>query len=80
MAWNYGEGSQSDLAIGVPFEDLLSTSTGTQQADAGAVIILYGSSSGLAATSTMPAELWHQNVSGINDSAQVGDRFGFVLY
>ena len=46
-AWNYGEGSQSDSAIGVPFEDLLSTSTGTQQADAGAVIVIYGSSTDL---------------------------------
>jgi hypothetical protein len=79
-AWNYGEGSQSDLAIGVPFEDLLSASTGTQQADAGAVIVIYGASSGLAATSTTPAELWHQDTAGINDSAQVGDQFGFALY
>jgi hypothetical protein len=79
-AWNYGEGSQSDLAIGVPFEDLLSASTGTQQADAGAVIVIYGSSTGLAATSTTRAELWHQDVTGINDSAQVGDQFGFALY
>jgi hypothetical protein len=79
-AWNYGKGSQGDLAIGVPFEDLLSASTGTQQADAGAVIVIYGSASGLAATSTTPAELWHQDVSGINDSVQVGDQFGFALY
>ena len=77
---NYGKSSQSDLAIGVPFEDLLSAVTGTQQADAGAVIVLYGSSSGLAATATTPAELWHQDTSGINDSAQPGDQFGFALY
>ena len=79
-AWNYGEGTQSDLAIGVPFEDLLSASAGTQQANAGAVIVIYGSSTGLAATSTTPAELWHQDISGINDSAQPGDQFGFALY
>jgi hypothetical protein len=79
-SWNYGKGTQSDLAIGVPFEDLLSASTGTQQVDAGAVIVIYGSSTGLAATAATPAQLWHQDSAGINDSAQAGDRFGFSLY
>jgi hypothetical protein len=79
-SWNYGKSTQSDLAIGVPFEDLLSASTGTQQVDAGAVIVIYGSSTGLAATAAAPAQLWHQDSAGINDSAQAGDRFGVSLY
>ena len=36
-AWNYGMGSQRDLAIGAPFETVLSTVTGTNHIHAGAV-------------------------------------------
>ena len=78
-AWNYGNGFRSDLAIGVPFEDVLSTSTDTQQIDAGAVNLIYGSLSGLN-TTDHPAQFWTQDSSGINDSAQQGDRFGQSLY
>ena len=78
-AWNYGKGAQSDLAIGVPFEDLTS-SNGAQVADAGAVIVVYGTSAGLDATAASQAQLWHQDVSGVNDAAQSGDRFGHSLY
>lgn len=79
-AWNYGKDSRSDLAIGVPFEDLVSTISDTLQADAGAVVVIYGTSTGLSATSANPAQFWHQDVSGINDAAQVGDHFGQALY
>jgi hypothetical protein len=79
-AWNYGRSSHADLAIGVPLEDLLSASTGTQQVDAGAVIVIYGSATGLAATSSAPAQQWHQDTTGIGDTAQAGDQFGRALY
>ncbi len=46
-----------DLAIGVPFEDL-SASSGTV-VDAGGVNVIYGSSTGLNAT-TIPDQLWTQ--------------------
>jgi hypothetical protein len=77
-AWNYGRSTHSDLAIGVPFEDLVSG--GSQIADAGAVILIYGSFTNLSSTTINPAEFWHQNVSGIDDVAQPGDRFGHALY
>jgi hypothetical protein len=76
-AWNYGKSTQSDLAIGVPFEDLLSINTNTQQPDAGAVHVLYGSSSGLTATES---QFWHQDRPGIASAASAGDRFGVTLY
>ena len=76
-AWNYGHGSQSDLAIGVPFEDVVSVLDGTQQVDAGAVNVIYGSSIGLRATDN---QFWHQDSPGIRDVAQPGDRFGSTLY
>jgi hypothetical protein len=78
-AWNYGHGRESDLAIGVPFEDIVSASTGTLQVDAGAVNVIYGNLSGLNATAR-PAQFWHQDSPGISDAAQTGDRFGSALY
>jgi hypothetical protein len=77
-AWNYGRDDRSDLAIGSPFEDL--PSGGITQTDAGAVIVIYGTAAGLTATTANPAQLWHQDVSGVNDVLQQGDRFGFSLY
>ncbi len=77
-AWNYGRGNQSDLAIGVPFEDVVSALDGTQQVDAGAVNVIYGSATtGLSATGN---QFWHQDSPGIFDTAQPGDRFGSTLY
>jgi hypothetical protein len=72
-AWDYDGNSLGDLAIGIPFEGI-----GTNE-DAGAVVVIYGNLAGLSATGT-PADLWHQSVSGINDAAQPGDRFGLALY
>ena len=58
----------ADLAIGVPFEDIGS------RADAGAVNVLYGASSGLTNASD---DIWHQNSSRIEGGAEQGDRFGY---
>ena len=79
-AWNYGFGRESDLAIGVPFEDLspLDPSV-TIQLDAGAVTVIYGSPGGLS-TSAHAAQLWTQDSPGIRDSVEGGDRFGEALY
>ena len=52
-----------DLAIGVPFED----------ANAGAVHVLYGSPTGLTAAGS---QFWTQNSPGIPDEAEDGDWFG----
>ena len=77
-AWDFGNGTQADLAIGAPLEDLV----GARQVpitDTGAVTVIYGNLSGLNATAR-PAQLWHRNVTGIVDTAQPGDQFGRVLY
>jgi hypothetical protein len=71
-AWNYGFDDRADLAIGAPFEDFSSL------ADAGVVTVIYGSPTGL--TTVVAPQLWHQDVTGINDTLQAGDRFGNSLY
>lgn len=69
-AWNFGNGNNSDLAIGVPFENVGGIS-------GGAVNILYGSTSGLT---TAGSQLWTQNSPGILDAAESLDEFGGALY
>jgi nucleoside phosphorylase len=69
-AGNFGKSSQADLAIGVAEEDVGATT------DAGAVNVLYGSSTGLTASGD---QFWHQNSSGIADAAEAFDSFGSVL-
>jgi hypothetical protein len=64
-----GDG-KDDLAIGVNDE-----SVGSIQG-AGAVNVIYGSSSGLTATGD---QLWTQDVSGVEGTAGVDDLFGSVL-
>jgi len=58
----------SDLAIGIPFEDV------GLVADAGSVAVLYGSSTGLTSAGT---QVWTQNSS--TDPAETGDQFGAAL-
>jgi hypothetical protein len=78
-AWDYDGNGRSDLAIGVPFEDVVSSSTGVVQIDAGAVNLIYGGTGGLNVTGRAP-QFWTQDSPGINDIAQPGDRFGSALY
>ena len=59
-----------DLAIGVVGEDIGSIS------NAGAVNILYGSSSGL---STANNQMWHQDSPGVHGGAERYDQFGSSL-
>ena len=62
-----------DLAIGVPGETLGSIS------GAGAVEVIYGSSSGLSATSAHADQFWTQDSTNIDNQAETGDMFGRSL-
>jgi hypothetical protein len=68
-AWNFGNGVESDLAIGIPHEGIGSTT------DAGEVEILFGSPSGLVAANR---ELFDQAAFGL--SVEAYDEFGFAIY
>ncbi len=68
-----GADGVSDLAVGVPYEDVGSV------VDAGDVIVLGGSTAGLAdALSPAPVTLY-QGKAGIPDVAERGDHFGQTL-
>lgn len=64
-----GDGN-SDLAIGVPNDDVESATT------AGVVNVLYGSVTSLTAAGN---QVWHQNSPDIEGLAETGDRFGATL-
>jgi hypothetical protein len=66
-----GDGD-ADLAVGVPYEDVGSPSV----VDAGAVNVLYGSSTGITGSDS---DYWHQDTSGIGSLSEESDRFGFAL-
>jgi hypothetical protein len=74
-AWNFGNGTLADLAVGVPFEDV----GGIQ--GAGAVTVIYGDNTnfppGLRAAGS---QFWHQDSPNVDDSAEAGDQFGRALY
>jgi hypothetical protein len=67
-----GDG-KDDLAIGVPGEDVGSIDS------AGAVEVMYGSSSGLSPTFPRSDQLWTQDSTDINDISESSDRFGSSL-
>jgi FG-GAP repeat len=71
-----GDG-KDDLAIGVPEEDV--DTTGGTRNDAGAVNVLYGSSTGLSATSPIPDQYWTQSSPNVNDLSEIDDNFGYSL-
>jgi hypothetical protein len=71
LTWGDFDGDGfSDLAIGVPFEDIAGF------VDAGAAHVLYGSPVGIIANN---AQVWTQNSPGVQDQAEATDRFGFAL-
>ena len=72
MPFDFDGDGYADLAVGVPGEDLGSRAS---KRDAGAVQVLYGSSSG----PTSRDQLWHQDRKGIKGVAERGDNFGEVL-
>lgn len=69
-AADFGKSLAADLAIGVRLEDVGSL------ADAGAVNVLYGSTTGLTAAGD---QLWDQNSPGVEDAAEEGDCLGWSL-
>jgi len=70
-AGDFGNGTQDDLAVGVPYEDV------TGATDGGGVNVIYGSSSGLVSTG---AQYWDQNTAGVVGGPEAaGDNFGYVL-
>lgn len=69
-AGEFGNGSQSDLAIGEETEDV------TSALDAGRVNVLYGGSSGLSSAGD---QFWSQDSQGINGTAEQSDFFGASL-
>jgi hypothetical protein len=69
-AADFGAGSRADLAIGVAGEGLGGL------VNAGAVNVLYGSSGGLSAVAD---QLWTQDSTGVADTAESGDAFGWSL-
>ncbi len=66
-----------DLAIGIRGEDVDALDVGTV-GGAGAVSVIHGSALGLSST-TIPDQLWHQARTGIEDSPEQGDFFGWSV-
>jgi hypothetical protein len=62
----------TDLAVGVPYEDVGSPGV----VNAGAVNVLYGSASGITSSGS---NYWHQDVASIGSITEDDDRFGFAL-
>ena len=60
----------ADMGSGVPFENNGSIT------DGGGVNVIYGTTSGLAATGN---QWWNQNSTDINDSAEAYDSFGYSI-
>ncbi len=73
---NFNGDAFDDLAIGIPHEDFEYSTT---IMNAGSVIVVYGSSSGLSPTEVLPDQMWHQDSPGIADSVEAHDWFGFAL-
>ncbi|WP_154224764.1 FG-GAP repeat protein [Marinicella rhabdoformis] len=59
-----------DLAIGIPTEDIGNIT------NAGAIAILYGSSSGITASGD---QFIHRDTTYVNGAAEAGDQFGYAL-
>jgi hypothetical protein len=69
---DFNNDGKEDLAVGVPFESIGAAS------GAGAVNVLYGSSSGLR-TSSPADQFWHQNSPNIDNNVERSDSFGSDL-
>ena len=72
VARDFNNDGRDDLAIGVMQEGIGSVSS------AGAVNVLYGSSSGLQ-TSSPVDQLWHQNSPNVEEVSEYSDHFGWAL-
>jgi hypothetical protein len=72
-AADFDRDGRDDLAIGVPYEDVVVGGTSIQ--DAGTINLLYGSADGLAVAGD---QLWYQG-NYILGVPELGDRFGYAL-
>ncbi len=72
---DYNSDGYDDLAVGIPYEDLPAGSTDLE--DAGAVEILYGTTSGPG--HRVQNDFWHQDRSGMEDQYEENDLFGRAL-
>jgi len=70
-AGDFDRDGYDDLAVGIPSEDVGSTT------NAGAVEIYYGSASGLI--TRVSNDFWHQDRSGVADTLDAYDYFGSAL-
>lgn len=68
-AGDFNNDGRDDLVAGIPSEDVNAGPVN----DAGAVQVFYGSASGLSASGD---QFWHQDSSGVEDTAEPGDQFG----
>ena len=66
-AADFGNSSQANLAVGVPFEDQAATNDG-------AVNVIYGATTG--GLGTAGNEVWSQGSQGITGNPEAGDQFG----
>jgi hypothetical protein len=69
-AGNFGKSAHADVAVGVPFEDIGAI------ASAGAINVLFGSTTGLTGTG---AHFLHEDSAGVEDAAETVDQFGNSL-
>lgn len=72
---DYNADGYTDLAIGVPFEDVKLPS-GSSVQDAGAVNVMYGSKTGIA---TVGNQYLHQDYPLVEDLVEIGDLFGYAV-
>ena len=72
-AGDFDGDNRTDLAIGVPDENVGAVE------DAGAVVTIYGSPTGLRTDVGKVSQLFTQSTSGIASSVGAGDRFGATL-
>jgi hypothetical protein len=73
-AGNLGNGRHADLIIAASGDDI--DSSNPKPSRAGVVHVLFGSPDGLTASKD---DLWHQDVDGVKDKAEFGDRLGNAL-
>ena len=74
-AGDFNNDGLDDLAIGVPGENVGTTSI----RQAGAVHILHGSSNGLSTSTPLADQFWAQNSANVDDTSEAGDNFGSSL-
>ena len=70
QAGDFNGDGMDDLAVGVRYEDVGAV------VDAGAINVLFGSATGLAAGGN---QFWHQNSPGMQDTAKKGDNLSYAL-